>query len=134
MTRMINASTGIYLSFTTKDRNDAKSWSAAGESIRLELAAALEQAGVEIDRKMHPLEADWLFYGVRDGKRFTVVLTIIEFSPCTWFIFMEGASPTEQPDPAVRAWAQPILEATIRTRDGVANLRWYDTHLTLPGR
>ena len=129
---MIDASTGIYLSFTTDDRDDPASWSKAGESIRLDLAAALESAGAVINREMHPHESDWLFYGVRDGKKFTVVLAVLEFAPCTWFTSMEGATPSEKPDHDVRLWAQPIIETTICSRSGSANLCWHDTHLTLP--
>ncbi len=129
---MNDSSTGIYLSFTTDDRDDPPTWRQTGESIRLALAAALEFAGAEIDRELHPLESDWLFYGVLDGSKFTVVLVLIEFAPCTWFTSMEGATPTEKPDHDVRVWAQPIIESTIRSRSGVANLRWHDTHLTLP--
>ena len=129
---MSNASTGIYLSFTTDDRDDSASWGKAGESIRLGLAAALEFAGAEVDREMHPLESDWLFHGVREGKKFAVVLVMIKTSPCIWFISMEGSSPTEKPDYEVRLWAQPIIESTIRSRIGTASLCWHDTHLTLP--
>ena len=129
---MVDASNSLYLSFTTDDRDDPKSWSETGEAIRLQLAAAFKSAGAEIDTKMHPHESDWLFYGVRNGMRFTVVLVVIKFAPCTWFTSIEGSHPEEKPDPTIRAWAQPIIESTLRLRTGTANFTWHDTHLTLP--
>ena len=129
---MVDASNALYLSFTTDDGDDAESWSVTGEAIRLQLASAIAHAGAEIDTEMHPHESDWLFYGVRDGIRFTVVLVVIEFSPCTWFTSMEGSHPEEKPDPAIRAWAQPIIETTLRSRSGTDNFRWHESHLTLP--
>ena len=129
---MADASNSLYLSFTTDDRDDPKSWSETGEAIRLQLAAAFKSARAEIDTKMHPHESDWLFYGVRNGMRFTVVLVVIKFAPCTWFTSIEGSHPEEKPDPTIRAWAQPIIESTLRLRTGTATFTWHDTHLTLP--
>ena len=127
---MVDATTAHYLSFTTRRHGDGQSWNCDADSIRLQLAAALESAGAEIDTEMHRLEVDWLFYGVRDGIRFTVVLA--EISPHLWFTFFEGSTSEERPDPAVRAWAFPIIETTLRTRDGAGNFHWHDSHLTLP--
>ena len=92
----------------------------------------MESAGAKIDREMHPLESDWLFSGLHDDKKFTVVLVVIKFSPCTWFVAMEGATPTEEPDRNIRLWAQPILEKAVRRNKHARNLCWHDTHLTLP--
>jgi len=120
---MIDASTALYLSFTTSGRDDA-------DAIRLKLASALESAGAEIDTNIHRYEVDWLFYGVRDGSRFTVVL--VEIAPKRWFIFLEGAKPEDQPAPSVRAWAHTIIESTLRSRKGTGAFHWHDSHLTLP--
>ena len=124
---MIDATNGIYFSFTTCEL----SWPESGEAIRLSLAAALEAAGAEIDTEMDPYESDWVFYGVHNEKKFTVVLSIVKFVPCNWFIFMEGATPTDKPDMETRRWAQPILDTTIRNRPGTTNFCWHETHETL---
>ena len=129
---MADSSNGIFVSFTTKDPHGPDSWNVTGESIRLDLANALESAGAEIDRQMHRLEPDWLFRGVRNGIDFTVVLTVVGFAPWTWFISMEGKSPEQKSDTTTQAWALPILESRLRSRSDTADLCWHETQLTLP--
>ena len=121
--QMVDASIALYLSFVTAERDDA-------DSIRLQIAAALESEGAEIDTNIHRYEVDWLFYGIRNGSHFTLVL--VEIAPKRWFTSLEGATPEEQPSPDVRAWVQPIVESALRSRDGTGEFQWHESHLTLP--
>lgn len=70
---------------------------------------------------MHRHEVNWLFYGVRNDFRFTVVL--VENAPHVWFTFLEGSNAEERPDPSIRAWALSIIETPLLSHDDTDNLR-----------
>ena len=122
---MADASTAVCISFSTK-----RSGNRDADSMRLDLAAALRSAGAAIDTTMDPHEVDWVFYGDRNGMRFTVVL--VEDPPHIWFTFIEGPNSDTKPDRSVRTWALSVMETALQARDDTDNVVWHDSFQTLP--
>ena len=114
---MADDSNSLSLSFTTNGREHI-------DSIRLQIAAAIQSAGAEIDTKTPVEEGDRVFYGLRDGVPFTVVIAEM---PNHCLVSMEGSTAEEKVNPIVRAWAQPIIEAAVRSCDETDNVRWHDS-------
>lgn len=124
---MTDANNGYYFSFTTSDPD----WPGDGLAIRLLLAAALSDAGAEVDTTLDPHEVDWVFNAVHENRKFSVVLVIMRYTPCNWFVNIEGNDLGDNALTEIRKWTHPIIEKTIRNREGSTNFRWHETTDTL---
>lgn len=121
-----------FLSFTTNDCTDAAGWLTAAESLRQTLIVALLTAGADLHLTPSPDDPDWSVRGVHKTTPFTVVLVLSQVKPCSWFIAIEGATPTADAAPTIREWAHPILESALRHHPDTAHFRWHTSHKTLP--
>jgi len=124
---MTDAHDGYYFSFTTSEPD----WPVDGLALRLLLAEALLDAGAEVDTRLDPHEVDWVFNAVHENHKFSVVLVIMRYTPCNWFVMIEGNTLADCAVTEIRRWAHPIIEKTIRTRSGCTNFRWHATSDTL---
>jgi hypothetical protein len=124
---MTNAGSGRYFSFTTSDAD----WPIAGLELRLLLAEAFSDAGANVDTTLDPHEVDWVFNAVYETQKFSVVLVIMRYTPCNWFVYIEGDALAGSAATETRRWAHPIIENTIRRRTGCSSFRWHDSSDTL---